>query len=243
MLHGFPCEINGKAKAWLINKSAKFTRKHFDYVVTVSFLSYAINKKIIQIPCDKVIYNGCKLLPTKLQSEKKYDFVYVGRLFKDKEVEMIADSFLLLKKAYPSMRVAIAGYGELEPLFKNGKFANTGIEYLGKLTQDQVQDLLSSSRFFVSMNPLEPFGIVFCEALLCGCNIVTQSTSGCAPLFIKKDYFHPTDCVDSIQLSEALLDISNNYHKITDDELKEIVYYSSFKRVASEYKDLALRGK
>ena len=243
VLHGFPCEINGKFKAWLINQSAKYTRKHFDYVVTVSFLSYAINKKIIQIPCDKIIYNGCNIVRSNNLKERIYDFIYIGRLFGDKEVEMIADSFLLLKKSNPSFRLAIAGYGELENLFTSGKYVDSGIEFLGKINQTEVQSLLESSKFFISMNPLEPFGIVFNEALLCGCNIITQSSSGCAPLFIKKDYFHIADCTNSCELSKKLVEISNSFHIISDSEMEEISFFASFKRVALEYKKLATKDE
>ena len=238
VLHGFPCQINGVFKAKKINLAAKYSRKHFDYVITVSFLSYGINKKINQIPCDKIIYNGCNFPVSSIKQKRIYDFVYIGRLFKDKEVEMIANAFAKAKKTNPNLKLAIAGYGELESLFLNGKHANSGIAFLGKLTQEEVKETLCKSRFFISMNPLEPFGIVFSEALLCGCNIVTQSTSGCAPLYIKKDYFHIADCINSIELSERLLEIEKKFYEISNSDLEEISNYSSYKRVAQDFKAL-----
>ena len=241
VLHGFPCPINGMFKSWLINKVARYSKKHFDYVVTVSFLSYAINKKINKIVCDKVIHNGCALTPSNNKKERKIDFIYVGRLFRDKEVEMIGEAFSLLKRRQPNLRFVVAGFGELEPLFTIGKFKNSGIEFVGKTTQNRVRELLEESKFFISMNPLEPFGIVFSEAVMNGCNIVTQSSNGSMALFMHKNYFHCADCLNGEELAEKLFNIVNDFHPISKEEKDAFVKYASFKRVAKEYKLLITR--
>lgn len=241
VLHGMPCPINGRFKAWAVNKVAKFSRKHFDKLVTVSFLSYAINKKINLIECDKVIHNGCALVPSNSEEERTIDFVYVGRLFRDKEVELIADAFCLLKRNNPNFHLAIAGYGELESLFTSGKFKNSGIDYVGKLSQGEVRNLLQKSKFFISMNPLEPFGTVFNEAVMNGCNIVTQSTTGSCSLFVNKEYFHVADCITPEELYARLLEIHNEYKPISSSEKDIFIEYMSFKRCASEYKELCTK--
>lgn len=238
VLHGFPCPINGKAKSYLINKTAKYAKKHFDFTVTVSFLSYAINKKINNILCDKVIHNGTSLSPDFTNRERIYDFIYIGRLFRDKEVEMISEAFAILKSMRPELRFVVAGYGELTPLFTEGKFKASGIEYVGKLSQKQVDTYLEQSKFFISMNPLEPFGIVFGEAATRGCNIIAQSSMGSAPLFFKKSYYHIADCHDSTSLSQRLLEIIPEFSEIDKTERNRISEYLSFKRVAKEYKEL-----
>lgn len=237
ILHGMPCPINGKFKSWCINFVARYSKKYFDKVVTVSYLSYAINKKINLITCDKVIHNGCALSPS-LKRKKDIDIIYIGRLFRDKEVEMIGDSFIELLKKDCSLKLCVAGYGELDNLFTNGKYKNSGIEFLGKKTQEEVSELLARSKFFISMNPLEPFGIVFCEALVNGCNIITQSTSGSASLFAKESFFHVADCCNFVDLAEQLDKILKRYVEIKDEKIVEFKKYFSYKRCASEYKKL-----
>lgn len=243
VLHGFPCPINGKFKSWAVNEAAKYSRKHFDYVVTVSYLSYAINKKINGIICDKVIHNGCALTPSTSSKNKIYDFIYIGRLFRDKEVEMIGDAFTIIKRLNPKLRLAVAGFGELEPLFVKGKFRESGIEFVGKLSQSQVKDCLGQSRFFISMNPLEPFGTVFNEAVINGCNIVTQSSNGSMALYLNKDYFHCADCLNGNELASRLLEILNNYVEIDDAEKERFIKYMSFTRAAKEYLSLISQDK
>ena len=238
VLHGMPCQINGRFKVWCINKVAKYSRKHFDKLVTVSFLSYAINKKINLIECDKVIHNGCALTPTNINLNRDIDIIYIGRLFRDKEVELIGDAFCDLLKSNPNFHLVIAGYGELSPLFTKGKFKDSGIHFLGKLSQEQVRQELQRSKFFISMNPLEPFGTVFSEAVMNGCNIITQSTTGSCSLFVHKDYFHVADCTSSKELSLRLKDILKSYVPISSQEVEHFVEYLSFSRCAKEYKEL-----
>lgn len=239
VLHGMPCQINGKFKAWCINQVARYSRKYFDKVVTVSFLSYAINKKINLIKCDKVIFNGCNLIPAKETSKNRdIDIVYIGRLFKDKEVEMIGDAFKILLDKKPNLHLACAGYGELSHLFTEGKFKNSGIEFLGKLSQEEVRTVLQRTKFFISMNPLEPFGIVFNEAVINGCNIISQSTFGACSIFVHKNYYHVADCISPNELSNRLLDILDNFVPISKDERENFIESMSFSRCAAEYKSL-----
>lgn len=239
VLHGFACPINGRLRAWMTNTLIKRNSKFFDKNIAVSFLTYAINSKMLLINCDGYINNGCSITVQKTNHERKYDFVYVGRLAEDKGIRLIADSFLMLKEKRPSLKFAIAGYGELEKEFKvNGIYFDKGIDYLGKINQKEVSDLLSASKFFISMNSLEPFGIAFCEALMNGCNIVTQSTSGFAPFLFDKKYFHQADCTNPIDLCKRLLKIVENFYEIPFDERDAFADQFSFVEVANKYKKI-----
>ena len=236
VLHGFPCSINGRSKAALTNYCIRRVHKQFDYVVAVSYLTYAINKKMNNINCNSIIPNGCNFSNSKKETnDRKYDFVYVGRLFKDKEVEMICEAFIKAKRVNKDLKFAVAGFGEMEDLFKKGRFKVDEIEYLGRLTQDGVSSLLNKTKFLVSLNSLEPFGIVFAEAIVNGCNIVTQSTSGFAYLYGKKDYFHPANVINSDELAKILLNVSNNYVDISQTEINELKRELSFASVANKY--------
>lgn len=239
VLHGFACPVNGRMKAWLTNSLLKRASKKFDHVVSVSELTYAINKKINLINSDKVIINGVDLKPSLEPTEREYDFVYIGRLFKDKGIELICDSFVSLKKIKPEWKFAIAGYGEDEELFlPGGKYHNNSINFLGRLNGEEVSKLLSKSKFFISLNPLEPFGIVFSEAVVNGCNIITQSTSGCSETFIKKPYFHISNCNNVDELTLLLNSIHELFVEISFDERKTIANELSFETCASKYASL-----
>ena len=242
VFHGFACPINGRFKAWLTNSSLRWAHKKFDHVVSVSQLTNAINKKINLINSDKIITNGVDLEPFLQNVKKEYDFVYIGRLFKDKEIDLICESFVGLKKIRPDLNFAVAGYGDEERLFlPGGKYHNDCITFLGKLDSDGVKNLLSKSKFFISLNSLEPFGIVFTEAIVNGCNVITQSSSGCASKFFKKPYFHACDSLNSKELIQFLENIHKEFVNISFDERKSIAQALSFKRCADEYASLCKR--
>ena len=242
VLHGFPCPINGRFKANLINHLIRKSYKHFDKVVAVSSLTYALNKKINRIVCTNIIPNGCDIsTETSTSNKRDYDFVYVGRLFKDKEVKMIAESFIQAKRINPLLRFAIAGYGEMEKLFLEGEFKCEEIDFLGKLSQNEVSSLLSRSKFLVSMNSLEPFGIVFAEAIINGCNIVTQSTSGFAGFAIKEKYYHICDSISSEDLANNLCKFATEFEPINKKEIDRLRDLLSFSSVAKEYEKLAAK--
>ena len=52
------------------------------------------------------------------------------------------------------------------------------VVFLGRITQENLAHYYSLSEIFVSLNPSEPFGIVFPEALLSQCKIVCPYTGG-----------------------------------------------------------------
>lgn len=239
VLHGFPCPINGQFKAECINAVARFSRKHFDYVVTVSYMSWAVNYKINRIKCDAVINNGCELKQSGSEQARNIDVVFIGRLFRDKGIDLIADSFLEVLKTNPSLNLCVAGYGEMEEKFTSGKYANNGIHFLGKLSQSQVKETLSKSKFFISMNSLEPFGTVFLEAVINGCNIITQSTTGVASLFFNKPYFHLADTNDSTKLANIIVSSTKAFAPVPQGDKQAFADYLSYSRVAEEYKKLA----
>ena len=152
---------------------------------------------------------------------------------------MICDAFLLASKENPNLKFAVAGYSDLESLFINGKYSNTPIEFLGKLSSSDVSELFQSSKFFISMNSLEPFGIVFAEALMNGCNVITESTAGCASTFIKNDFFHIADCSNSDTLKNCILNIYPNYVDISKESRERLAQEMSLKKMAEEYRKLA----
>ena len=138
----------------------------------------------------------------------------------------------------PNYKFAIVGYGEQEELFTKGKYKNAPIDFLGKKSPDEVKKIFTESKFFVSMFTFEPFGLTLCEALLSGCNVITQLSSGSAPLFFNKPYYHIANCVNKNELCDIIENAFSNYHEISEEEIKELAEYLDYKRVAAEYKEL-----
>lgn len=108
--------------------------------------------------------------------EKHYDVIFVGRLIKDKNVDVLLRSISLLKIDHPDISCCIVGDGpekvELMDLsneigiFKNVKFA--GFEDYSSLIGK-----VKASKVFVLPSSREGFGMVVIEAFACGIPVVT----------------------------------------------------------------------
>lgn len=245
VLHGMTCPINGRLKSAIVNWVARFSTKHFDKTVTVSYLSQAINKKIFGINCDGVLPNGidCSELLSKAElmpfQDRKYSFLYLGRLYKDKNVDLLADAFIEAHKHNPNITLAVAGTGPMSPLFeKNGKYDVPGIIYLGKISHDMVFDVYSQAKCFISLNELEPLATTFMEAAICGCNLISPYTSGQNQLFFNDCVLHCVDITNYKTLAFGMLDALSNSNEISNEKIS--FYKTKFSNVsmAKRYLDL-----
>jgi len=240
VLHGTPCPVNGIFKAWCINFAARYSRKHFDKLVTVSHLSWAINKKINRVECDEIINTGC-IPPSNFNGskEKKYDFCYVGRLVKDKNIEKMMDSLIEIQKERHNLKVCIAGYGELEHLFyPGGKYDLDFVTFKGKVEHPNVFSIYSDSKFFISLCELEACGLAFSEAAICGCNPVSALSSGQTYLFRGKPFYHTIDTSNVNIMTAELKMVLDNHVEITKGDIGELIEIFSFKNIAKKYKNL-----
>jgi L-malate glycosyltransferase len=110
-------------------------------------------------------------------SEKKSDVVYMGRLVRHKNVDLLIKSVSLALRVVPDIRVIIIGDGpENEKLrylvSKLGLEKN--VEFTGFLSNyDEAIALMKSAKVFVSPSTREGFGMAALEANACGLPLVT----------------------------------------------------------------------
>lgn len=239
ILHGTPSPINGRLKAWAVNTVARYSKKHFDKLVTVSHLSWAIKKKINRVECDNIINTGTTLKPNINKYEKKYDFCYVGRLYRDKNIEKMMDALIELHKENNNLKVCIVGFGEQENFFQSGgKYDLDFVEFRGKLKHSEVSEVYAKSKFFISICELEACGLAFSEAAINGCNPIASLSSGQTSLFRGKDYYHEVDASSIDVLIEELNQVVKKYSEIKPSDIHELMEIFSYKNIAYKYKKL-----
>jgi glycosyltransferase involved in cell wall biosynthesis len=102
----------------------------------------------------------------------------------------------------------------------------------GKKHQKELVDYYLSSKVFVSLNPLEPFGIVFLEALMAGCNIVAPYTGGHLDIAINfPNSFFLVDPYNPVSIANG---IKQAIKSPTIDHRELIQKQYTFKRVAQD---------
>lgn len=249
VLHGMTCPVDGLLKSFMVNAVAKYSVKHFDKTVTVSYISQAINWKIYKIRCDLVIPNGIRTDDLSLMKndasistlniERPYDFLYVGRLYRDKNVDLLCKAFIELKTKYPSLSLAVVGGGELEEKFKKGaEFDKPGIFFFGQQPHSNVFEFYRKSKIFISLNELEPLATTFMEAACEGCELASPITSGIMQLFWNNKHMTPVDISSVSSLASCMEKTLAKYSAPTFEEVENARTKFDSRAMAQRYLDL-----
>ncbi len=141
-------------KSDLIISISKIERKFIE----TNFGSY---EKIYYIPSpikiEKVNRNRC--------NNETINIVYVGRLSKEKNVDVLIRSFKRVKQIYPMSRLYILGSGPLEQYVRNLIKVEEGIFLLGRLTHEKVMKFLDTADLFVLPSKFEVLPLSILEAM------------------------------------------------------------------------------
>lgn len=122
----------------------------------------------------------------KKKYQNKKILFFLGRHVPYKGLEYLIEAS---KYIDDSAIILIAGEGPLTPKLKEMSRNNKNIEFLGKLTDDEVKEYLNISYLFVfpSITKNEAFGIALAEALYCGVPAVVFKIKGSGVNWVNKD--------------------------------------------------------
>jgi len=127
---------------------------------------------------EKKITKNVYILPTvgdlskfyPVSVPKKYDIIFVGRLSKEKRVDILLKAILKVKKTYrKEIKAAIVGSGPLiDDLKKMTSDLNLGdnVEFLG--WQENIDYYLNKSKLFILTSEREQLPLSMIEAMACG---------------------------------------------------------------------------
>ena len=149
----------------------------------------------LQVPSDKlrVIPNGVEPRrlrssgpPSKLASfrrrwarDDERIVLFVGRLVREKGVEVLIDSMPEVLRAHPEARLVVAGGGPRDHLAGRARRHGLGhkVTFAGHVS-DELADLYAVADVAVFPSLYEPFGIVALEAMAAGVPVVTSDIGG-----------------------------------------------------------------
>lgn len=185
-LHAFFKEsYYGLLKSRLAVIYQKFLIKNCDLVFSNSHFTEMINSDFFNIKSDAVFHIGVtsdfykKVMEAKAVNKEPRSIFFAGRLVPAKGADVLVEAAELLTERGVEYKLYIAGDGaEKENLQKQINALNLSVELLGRVEQEEIVDNYRRAEIFVSLDPSEPFGIVFPEALLSECKIVCPITGG-----------------------------------------------------------------
>ncbi len=239
ILHGFPTYRYSKMKRFFLNKTLMKIRKNTDYFVSNSAFTSCINTEIYGIRSDRVVHLG---LREEFQDfDKKIEkgminFTFAGRVVETKNVEKICEIFQGIMQKRDDVKLTIVGDGNLKDTIEE-KYKCDKIVFLGKKSREETLQHLEKSDIFISLNPHEPFGLVFLEALLKKCKIVCPNTGGHTE-FLRG--FNEVLFIDIYNLEESVKKIIEliDVKAFDNVDLKKWFENFTFSRVAKDLIDI-----
>jgi len=159
----------------------------------------------------RMIYNGIE--PAKYEPIKNFNrILYVGRLSKEKGIDVLLKAINKIKKEIPNIKVDIVGDGpeaeHLKSLSESLNLQNT-VFFSGKVEKDKVNDYYNKCTFLVlpSVCP-ESFSLVGIEALNIGRPVIGSNLGAIPEWLIDMKcgfLFNPGDVDNLVEKSLTLL--------------------------------------
>lgn len=114
-----------------------------------------------------------------------HSFIQVGHLLEQKQFHVTLRGFAAYRENHPDATLTIVGQGPcrqaLEELCQQLHLGSS-VTFLGQIPNEQVLQRMSQTEFFVMPSIREGFGIVYLEAMACGCLTVGTMGEGIADL-------------------------------------------------------------
>ena len=150
-------------------------------------------------------------------------FVSVGNLISGKRFDLTLRAFAKAKESIEDARLLIVGDGVLrEELIKLSK--NLGISsavtFTGRVSREEIGKIYNEAHIFVLPSDAETFGVVYIEALACGCPVIATRNGG-AEEIVNEDRGILVDKDDEKQLSDAMVSMYERYSSFDLKRLSE----------------------
>ena len=197
-----------------------------------------------------IVSNGVDLqqISSIVPSEEPLDVIFVGRLIKEKHVDLLVEAFALLTSEQQDLMFLIIGEGPeldaIKKIIQELSLENRVVLRGFQDDHDKVIAWMKSAKVFVNPSTREGFGITALEALACGIPVVTvdHPANAITDLINEKNGFtcslSEKDLADTIRLAlRRYAEMKNDciasasafdWEKITSDI--EIYYRSVIER-------------
>lgn len=167
-----------------------FIKKLFFRRMNRSYCSGKAQEKLVRALGYKrevVISGGCGLLnyipqPLYIPRERVSNFIYVGRLIPEKNLELLIRVF----NNFPKLVLNIIGYGVLESELK--AIAHDNIHFIGQVDNQDLWKYYQENDVFVLPSVSETWGLVVEEALNNGLPIIVSDCVGCRDDFATENH-------------------------------------------------------
>ncbi|MDF9408874.1 MAG: GDP-mannose-dependent alpha-mannosyltransferase [Pelotomaculum sp. PtaB.Bin013] len=136
---------------------------------------------------DIALFNPNKRSPafiSKIGADNKTILLYVGRLAKEKDLDMLMEAVRVLNNSFQDICLVVTGDGPLTKTLKRN--APENVIFTGYLNGEELAEAYASSDIFVFPSTTETYGNVILEAMASGLPVVAPYSGGIQENLIDK---------------------------------------------------------
>ena len=163
----------------------KYTKFFFNQADCVIAPSLAIRKILEECGVKKPVY----VIPTGIDvhefrkvrgiSEKEKTVLWVGRLGKEKSLEVLLEAFAMVEERVKNARLVIVGDGpERDNLEKKARELGINARFTGYVKREELPKYYSGAWLLASPSTTETQGLTVLEAMACSCPVVVARALG-----------------------------------------------------------------
>ncbi|WP_346937781.1 glycosyltransferase family 4 protein [uncultured Clostridium sp.] len=245
-VHGFSSvRYYGFLKLFIMLMLDKLYGKNFEYTFVNSNFALMINNDIYNNKIDKVIniglgYDFLEQIKDvgEIKNSRNGKLLYIGRLFDAKKVDIILLALKYIKEKYgEEYELDVVGNGPQENKLKEISLKyNLKVNFIGSVTPKETIEFYRNSEIFISLNPHEPFGMVYLEALANGCKIICPKSGGQLDFLVDYlDRVKLTNAFDYISVGEAIVEMLKR--EVEPIDCNHIIEKYSYDNVAKNIMD------
>jgi len=131
--------------------------------------------------------------------------LFVGRLTKEKGVNLLLDSWRMVSQRHNDVQLLIIGRGALQKSVREFCQSNKRVYHLSYVSQNRLRNYYSAASIFVLPTFKEGFGMVVGEAMACQVPVVVTKALGVRDLVLDGKTGFLVNIGDSAQLSQKVL--------------------------------------
>lgn len=164
--------------------------------------------------------------------ENKTVFLYVGRLIKRKNVDLIVRA--LRNTASPQVALLVAGSGEEREVLEILANGDPRIKFVGSASQQELAFYYALADVLVLPSRAEPWGLVVNEAMACGLAVIAHWQCGAAVDLVADDNGIVLHSFEVEELTAAINKLSTESATLKEmqQQSREKIDYWSFKNAA-----------
>lgn len=212
VLHGFPNLKDYSLVRFIYTSFAIKVSSFFSkLVLSNSGLTKEINEKFFRIKSDFVWNPSLRQFRAAIEAKQatrdkaKPSIIFAGRISNSKGFDIFEAH--VVNNSHKYSKITVVGPDKNNLTLKINRIEN--VHFWGAVSKSQLFDILSQNDIFISLNFLEPYGLIYEEAKKAGCIVVCPIHCGFAEINNNDNQIVKIISSSSIDIDMALISATN----------------------------------